>query len=81
MSANSPARPGRFGEFGGRYVAELLIPSLEQLTAAWSDAARDPAFGQELDRLLRDYVGRPTPLGGGARPPPPGARRTATPPR
>jgi tryptophan synthase beta chain len=63
MSANSPARPGRFGEFGGRYVAELLIPSLEQLTAAWSDAARDPAFGQELDRLLRDYVGRPTPLG------------------
>jgi tryptophan synthase beta chain len=63
MSATAPPRPGRFGEFGGRYVAETLMPSLDQLAAAWSDAARDPTFMQELDRLLRDYVGRPTPLG------------------
>jgi tryptophan synthase beta chain len=62
MTANAPSRPGRFGEFGGRYVAEILMPSLDQLAAAWTDAARDPAFNQELDRLLRDYVGRPTPL-------------------
>jgi tryptophan synthase beta chain len=65
MSSTSPvpARPGRFGEFGGRYVAETLMPSLEELTAAWEQAVADPAFGAELDRLLRDYVGRPTPLG------------------
>jgi tryptophan synthase beta chain len=58
--ANSP---GRFGQFGGRYVSEILMPSLDQLTAAWEDAGRDPAFKEELERLLRDYVGRPTPLG------------------
>jgi tryptophan synthase beta chain len=54
---------GRFGQFGGRYVSETLLPSLDQLTAAWDEARRDPAFSAELDRLLRDYVGRPTPLG------------------
>jgi tryptophan synthase beta chain len=65
MSSTSsvPDRPGRFGEFGGRYVAETLMPSLEELTAAWDAAVADPAFGAELDGLLRDYVGRPTPLG------------------
>jgi tryptophan synthase beta chain len=57
-----PARPGRFGEFGGRYVAETLIPSLDELTAAWAEASADPKFLAELDRLLADYVGRPTPL-------------------
>ncbi|HEY0709409.1 MAG TPA: tryptophan synthase subunit beta, partial [Polyangia bacterium] len=56
-------QPGRFGEFGGRYVAETLMPSLEELTAAWQEAANDPAFIAEYERLLRDYVGRPTPLG------------------
>ena len=59
--ATTPA-PGRFGGFGGRYVSETLIPSLDQLSAAWSAASRDPAFIEEFDRLLRDYVGRPTPL-------------------
>jgi len=44
-----------------------LLPSLDELTAAWQDAARDPAFMAELDRLLADYVGRPTPLGFAAR--------------
>jgi tryptophan synthase beta chain len=61
--SSSPASPGRFGQFGGRYVSEILMPSLDQLTAAWEDANRDPAFKEELERLLRDYVGRPTPLG------------------
>jgi tryptophan synthase beta chain len=60
--APAEPRPGRFGSFGGRYVSETLIPSLDELTEAWSVAQRDPAFGEELDRLLRDYVGRPTPL-------------------
>jgi tryptophan synthase beta chain len=54
---------GRFGPYGGRYVAEVLMPSLEELTAAWAAAEQDPSFHRELGRLLRDYVGRPTPLG------------------
>jgi tryptophan synthase beta chain len=62
-SASDSSAPGRFGQFGGRYVSETLMPSLEQLTDAWRQAAADPAFQQELDALLRDYVGRPTPLG------------------
>src|SRR5215213_9679017 len=62
MSSSAP-RPGRFGEFGGRYVSEILMPSLDELTAAWDAARSEPAFQQELDGLLRNYVGRPTPLG------------------
>jgi len=53
---------GRFGRFGGRYVAETLMPALDQLDAAYRDAVADPAFQAELDRLLADYVGRPSPL-------------------
>jgi len=63
----APQVPGRFGPFGGRYVSETLIPSLDQLTAAWAEASADPTFSEELDRLLADYVGRPTPLGFAAR--------------
>ncbi len=63
MSSSPVTSPGRFGQFGGRYVSEILMPSLDQLTAAWEEASRDAAFKEELDRLLRDYVGRPTPLG------------------
>jgi tryptophan synthase beta chain len=68
MSASpvSP-RPGRFGEFGGRYVSETLIPSLDELTAAWAEASADPKFSEDLTRLLTEYVGRPTPLSFGAR--------------
>jgi tryptophan synthase beta chain len=62
-----PTRPGRFGEFGGRYVSETLIPSLDELTAAWATASTDPEFSEEFQRLLTDYVGRPTPLSFGAR--------------
>jgi len=68
MSASAvPPRPGRYGEFGGRYVSETLIPSLDELTSAWAAASADPAFSAELTRLLTEYVGRPTPLSFGAR--------------
>jgi tryptophan synthase beta chain len=68
MSASPVApRPGRFGEFGGRYVSEILIPSLDELTAAWAAASADPAFSEDLTRLLTEYVGRPTPISFGAR--------------
>ena len=53
---------GRFGMFGGCYVPEILVPALEQLEAAFLDAQDEPGFGKELDRLLADYAGRPTPL-------------------
>jgi tryptophan synthase beta chain len=52
----------RFGPYGGRYVPETLVPALDQLAAAWDEAREDAAFQQELGALLRDYVGRPTPL-------------------
>ena len=57
-----PDNRGYFGEYGGRFVPETLIPALEELTAAYSGAQADPAFWAELDRLSRDYSGRPTPL-------------------
>jgi tryptophan synthase beta chain len=53
---------GRYGDFGGRFVAETLVPALEELARAHDEARSDPAFRADLDRLLRDYVGRPTPL-------------------
>ena len=52
----------RFGAFGGRFVPETLVAALDELTVAWEAAVADPAFHAELDELLRDYVGRPTPL-------------------
>jgi tryptophan synthase beta chain len=59
--------PGRvrereFGPYGGRFVPETLIPALDQLERAWLDARADPAYGEELGALLRDFVGRPSPL-------------------
>jgi len=62
-----PQIPGRFGPYGGRYVSETLMPALEELTAAWEHFSADPTFRAELDRLLREYVGRPTPLTEAAR--------------
>ena len=53
---------GRFGRFGGCYVPEILVPALEQLEAAFLDAQQDQAFAAELNGLLADYAGRPTPL-------------------
>src|SRR5687767_1888072 len=52
----------RYGPYGGQYVPETLMPALAELEAAWVDARADDTFLAELDRLLRDYVGRPTPL-------------------
>ncbi len=54
--------PGRFGEFGGRYVPETLVPALDELEAAFDRLWNDDDFRAELDMLLLDYVGRPTPL-------------------
>jgi len=54
--------PGYYGPYGGRYVPETLVSPIEELTAAYEQALGDPAFQQELDAMLRDYSGRPTPL-------------------
>ena len=58
----SDAVPERFGEYGGRYVPETLIPALDELEREWVAAREDPGFEHDLDRLLRDYAGRPTPM-------------------
>jgi tryptophan synthase beta chain len=52
----------RFGPYGGQYVPETLMPALAELEAAWVEAWTDPGFRGELDGLLHDYVGRPSPL-------------------
>jgi tryptophan synthase beta chain len=64
MPAGMPAAttPGRFGKYGGRYVPETLMAALLELDAAYAEAQADEAFHTELDGLLKDYVGRPTPL-------------------
>lgn len=54
--------PAYFGEFGGMYVGELLVPALEQLEQAYIDAQQDSAFVDEFNNLLEKYAGRPTPL-------------------
>ncbi len=61
-SAPSESRPGRFGAYGGRYVPETLMAALLELEHEYEAAKADPAFQAELDSLLRDYAGRPTPL-------------------
>ena len=61
MSLNLDAQR-RYGEYGGRYVPETLVPALDRLTAAATEALGDDTFLQELRRELRDFVGRPTPL-------------------
>ena len=57
-----PDERGRFGPYGGRYVAETLMPLVLELEAAYREAQADPGFRAEFDRLLADYVGRPSPL-------------------
>jgi tryptophan synthase beta chain len=59
---SAPPLERRFGPYGGRYVPETLIPALDELEREWLAARSDPGFGDELGRLLRDYVGRPTAL-------------------
>ena len=53
---------GRFGEFGGRYVAETLMPLILELEAEYRRAQKDPEFKAEMDDLWTHYVGRPSPL-------------------
>jgi len=62
LARTVPDARGRFGRFGGRYVPETLVPALEELDAAYRAARADPAFTAELEELLRDFVGRATPL-------------------
>jgi tryptophan synthase beta chain len=59
---NGPDGRGRFGDFGGRFVAETLMPLILEVEQAYVAARADPAFQAELDAYLRDYVGRPSPL-------------------
>ena len=53
---------GLYGEYGGRYVPETLVPALDELERGWLEAVADPAFAEELATLGKRYVGRPTPL-------------------
>ena len=57
-----PDSNGHFGPFGGRYVAETLMPSLIELEQAYREAQNDPTFQQEFEYYLQQYVGRPSPL-------------------
>ena len=59
---NRPSKNGRFGKYGGQYVPETLMPALFELEKAAADAWKDPKFVNELDHLLKTYVGRETPL-------------------
>jgi tryptophan synthase beta chain len=61
-STQRPDDQGRFGQFGGKYVPETLMPALAELETAFKQYRHDPEFQQELQQLLRDYVGRPSPL-------------------
>jgi len=69
VSRGTPAAPvmgnpvnGRFGDFGGQFVPETLVPACQELEVAFTEAWADPAFRAELDHLLREYAGRPSPL-------------------
>jgi tryptophan synthase beta chain len=62
FAADKPDKRGRFGRFGGRYVPETLMTSLTELEEAYNAARNDPSFQEELNGLLKDYVGRETPL-------------------
>ena len=57
-----PDERGYFGDYGGRYVPEILVPALDELVAAYAEVKDDAGFWAELESLSRDYVGRPTPL-------------------
>src|SRR5690625_2411650 len=61
-SSRETLLPAYFGEFGGQFVPESLIPALDQLEQAFVDAMDDESFQKELADLLRDYLGRPTPI-------------------
>ena len=62
MALADPGPTGRFGEYGGQFVPETLVPACQELERSFRSAWADPAFRGELDRLLSDYAGRPSPL-------------------
>ncbi|AMA08123.1 tryptophan synthase subunit beta [Picosynechococcus sp. PCC 73109] len=62
FNPNQPDAFGRFGKYGGKYVPETLMPALAELEAAYAQYRNDPTFQAELAGLLKDYVGRPSPL-------------------
>ena len=66
MTANSyknqPDERGHFGQYGGRYVAETLMPLILSVEKAWNEAKADPNFWAEFDDLAKNYIGRPSPL-------------------
>lgn len=57
-----PDEQGHFGIFGGRFVAETLMPLILEVEKAWDAAQADPSFGEELEYYFKHYVGRPSPL-------------------
>ena len=57
-----PDENGKFGIFGGRFVAETLMPLVLALEQAYKSAQQDPSFKAEMDNLMQDFVGRPSPL-------------------
>ena len=57
-----PSARGYYGEYGGKFVPETLVAPVEELQAAYFDARKDKTFLAEFDRLLAQYVGRPTPV-------------------
>ena len=61
-SYQQPDVRGHFGQFGGRYVAETLMPALLELEQAYKEAMADSTFQEEFDYYLKHYVGRPSPL-------------------
>ncbi|MEH2230526.1 MAG: tryptophan synthase subunit beta [Nostoc sp.] len=61
-ATQQPDSLGRFGKFGGKYVPETLMPALSELEAAYQQYRNEPSFQAELQNLMRDYVGRPSPL-------------------
>ncbi|HWW61093.1 MAG TPA: pyridoxal-phosphate dependent enzyme, partial [Thermoanaerobaculia bacterium] len=60
--ATMPSRSGYFGEFGGKYVPETLMAALDEFESTYKKIRRDRAFRKELDEILADFVGRPTPI-------------------
>ena len=62
MTWNEPDKKGRYGEYGGMYIPEVLMPAILELQEEYEKARRDPVFTGEFERLLSEYVGRPTPL-------------------
>jgi tryptophan synthase beta chain len=62
LNTNTGASPGRFGKYGGQYVPETLVEPLRALEKAYNQYSRDSTFKKELERLLKSYAGRPTPL-------------------